>query len=394
MKLVDVSEFYAERGGGVRTHTDAKLAAGAALGHEVVIVAPGPADREERRLGGRVVWIGSRPMPLDPRYYMLLRERAVHAVLDREQPDVVEGSSPWTGGVFCARWRGSALKSFVFHQDPVAVYPQTLLGGLLGSERVDRLCSPFFHYLRALSRRYHLTLTSGAWLAERLRRHGLQAPEAVPFGVDKQHFSPRRRSEPLRRTLLAACGLPESARLLIAVGRHHPEKRLGTLIRALANLQSDPPVGLVIYGDGPLRPLLERRAARVPNVRILGSVERGALAQALASADALVHGSSAETFGLAVAEAICSGLPVVVPDAGGAGELARREYAELYAAGDARACAAAIARLLARDQAALCAAASAAAEQLVWPADAHFEALFALYGAKLISAPRTAQPAR
>src|SRR5688572_12581663 len=118
MKLVDVNEFYAERGGGVRTYVDAKLAAGAALGHEVVVVAPGPEDREERRAGGRIVWIKSRPMPIDPRYYLLLRERAVHEVLDREQPDVVEGSSPWTGGVICARWRGSALRSFVFHQDP------------------------------------------------------------------------------------------------------------------------------------------------------------------------------------------------------------------------------------------------------------------------------------
>jgi alpha-1,6-mannosyltransferase len=391
MKLVDVSEFYAERGGGVRAHTNAKLAAGAALGHEVVVIAPGPADREERRLGGRVVWIGSPPMPLDPRYYLLLRERAVHAVLDREQPDVVEGSSPWTGGIFCARWRGRALKSFVFHQDPVAVYPQTLLGGVLGSERVDRLCAPFFHYLRALSHAYDLTLTSGAWLSDRLRRHGLRAPSAVPFGIDKQHFSAQRRSATLRATLLAECGLPESAALLIAVGRHHPEKRLSTLISAVELLQRTRPVGLVLYGDGPLRALLQRRAARVPGVRILGSVARGVLAQALASADALVHGSSAETFGLAVAEAICSGLPVVVPDAGGAAELARPAYAECYPAGDAQVCAAAIARLLARDPAALRAAAIAAGEQLVWSEEAHFAALFALYAQRL--PPRTSAAA-
>jgi alpha-1,6-mannosyltransferase len=281
----------------------------------------------------------------------------------------------------------------VFHQDPIAVYPQTLLGGVLGSERIDRLCSPLLRYLRALSQRYHLTLTSGEWLAQRLRSHGLQAPEAVPFGVDKQLFSPQRRSEALRRTLLSMCGLHESAPLLIAVGRHHPEKRIATLISAVEHLRCCRPVGLVVYGDGPLRARLERRAARVPGVRILGSVERATLAHALASADALVHGSAAETFGMAVAEAICSGLPIVVPDAGGAAELARREYAELYAAGDARGCASAIARLLARDQGALRAAAAAAGEQLVWPAEQHFAALFAFYAARL-TALRTAPPAR
>ena len=46
--------------------------------------------------------------------------------------------------------------------------------------------------------------------------------------------------------------------------------------------------------------------------------DRALLARYYASADVLVHGSAAETYGLVVAEAICSGLPVVVPDRGGA----------------------------------------------------------------------------
>jgi len=123
MKIIDVAEFYAERGGGVRTYIHHKLAAAKAAGHEMVIVAPGPKDGCEERLGGRIEWIASRPMPLDARYYLLLDNKAVHAVLNREKPDVVEGSSPWAGGWMVARWPGWALKSFIFHQDPVAVYP-------------------------------------------------------------------------------------------------------------------------------------------------------------------------------------------------------------------------------------------------------------------------------
>src|SRR5262245_8268794 len=46
VKIVDVNEFYAEQGGGVRRYVDAKLAAGARLGHEVVVIAPGPRDGE------------------------------------------------------------------------------------------------------------------------------------------------------------------------------------------------------------------------------------------------------------------------------------------------------------------------------------------------------------
>ena len=43
MKVVDVAEFYADKGGGVRTYIHQKLEAGARLGHEVVVIAPGPA---------------------------------------------------------------------------------------------------------------------------------------------------------------------------------------------------------------------------------------------------------------------------------------------------------------------------------------------------------------
>ena len=42
MKIVDVAEFYAELGSGVRTYINQKLEAGARAGHEVVVIAPGP----------------------------------------------------------------------------------------------------------------------------------------------------------------------------------------------------------------------------------------------------------------------------------------------------------------------------------------------------------------
>jgi alpha-1,6-mannosyltransferase len=388
VKLVDVNEFYAEQGGGVRTYVNQKLQAGAALGHEVVVIAPGPEDREEARLGGRILWVRSRPMPVDPRYFLLLREKAVHALLQRERPDVVEGSSAWTGGWMVARWRGEAreraLGSFFFHQDPVAVYPQTFLGGRLGEERVDRLFGWYWGYLRALSARFDVTVTSGHWLAERLRGFGLHNPVAAPFGIDRADFSPRRASQQVRRQLLSRCGLGPEAALLVCVSRHHPEKRLPTLIDAVGRLSArGRQVGLVIFGDGPQRAGIERRAAAVPGVHLAGYTrDRQALADAYASADALLHGSAAETYGIAVAEALCSGLPVVVPDAGGAKDLADPAYAELYPPGDAQACAEAVERMLARDRQATGRAAAEAADARVATIDQHFEGLFARYAAE------------
>jgi alpha-1,6-mannosyltransferase len=53
MKLVDVSAFYAPKGGGVRTYVDRKLKAGAALGHDVIIApARGTMSRNAARVAG------------------------------------------------------------------------------------------------------------------------------------------------------------------------------------------------------------------------------------------------------------------------------------------------------------------------------------------------------
>jgi alpha-1,6-mannosyltransferase len=57
MRVVDVNEFYSPTGGGVRTYLDRKMAIMADQGHELIVIAPGPADRvEERPGGGRVIY--------------------------------------------------------------------------------------------------------------------------------------------------------------------------------------------------------------------------------------------------------------------------------------------------------------------------------------------------
>jgi alpha-1,6-mannosyltransferase len=106
--------------------------------------------------------------------------------------------------------------------------------------------------------------------------------------------------------------------------------------------------------------------------------DRATLARMVASADALLHCSTAETFGFVVAEALCCGTPVIVPDAGGAGDLAAAEYAETYAPGDTTSAAKAILDVLARDRAVLSCAALEAGRR-VGDIESHFEKLFALY---------------
>ncbi|HET8934738.1 MAG TPA: glycosyltransferase, partial [Polyangiales bacterium] len=268
MKIIDVAEFYAPRGGGVRTYIDLKLQAAAEYGHELVVIAPGAEDREERRESGRIIWVASPQLPLDPRYRLLVREKAVHALLDREAPDVIEASSPWTGAWIAARYRAGSgrplRKSLVYHHDPVAVYPQTWLGARFGAERVDSWCGGYWRYLQRLSGHFDLTVVSGAWLARRLAQHGVKNSKAVAFGVDKALFQSAQPDPALRRELLRRAGAQADATLFIAVSRLHPEKRLGTLLAAIKELAKTRPVALVVYGDGPFAEHYRRRARGLP----------------------------------------------------------------------------------------------------------------------------------
>ena len=379
MKIIDVAEFYTDQGGGVKTYINQKLRAGARLGVEVVVVAPGPEDKEERRHGGRVLWVKSRPMPFDPRYFALLNERKVHALLDQEKPDVVEGSSVWTGGLFVKRWRGRARKALIFHQDPVAVYGETFLDRHLSRKNINQIASPFWAYIRSVAQGYDLTVTSGQWLADKLDSFGVRNPRAVPFGIDKARFTPEHRSAERRAKMLALCGAPSNARLLLTVSRFHPEKRLDVLLEAFDIVRKEQPLALVVYGQGPTEKRVRERAAAIPGVHIAGyTSEPNELAEAYASADALLHGSSAETYGLVVAEALCSGTPLIVPSIGGAADLADDAWSTSYAPGDVHGCVQAIRTLLARDEGVLRAAAVRGGESIA-TMDQHFENLFGLY---------------
>jgi len=379
VKIVDIAESYSDHGGGVRTYVRHKLRMASRLGHEIVIVAPGTEDREQSVDGGRVVWVKSPRVPFDPRYGLFARPRAVHDVLDREAPDIIEGSSALAGGWFAASWTGTAKRVFVFHTDLVAVWPQTFFGARLGFDRVDRWSWPLWGAVRSLASKFDATVVSGDWLSQRLSAHGVHNTRVVPFGVEKSLFSPKRRSPALRSRLLAQCGAPPGADLLVAVGRLDPEKRIGLLLDAFGRASKTRPLGLLLVGRGALEKRVIRRARALQGVHALGHVSgRDTLAEIMASADGLLHGSAAETYGLVVAEALCAGLPVIVPDRGGAGALAHPGCSERYQAGSAYHGAQAMGRMLDRDRAELRRSTAAAAREIPDLED-HFRQLFDLY---------------
>ncbi|WP_137862104.1 MULTISPECIES: glycosyltransferase [unclassified Sphingomonas] len=388
MRIVDVSAFYAPRGGGVRAYVDRKLAAAAGLGHEIIVLVPGKTDAVIRRGPGAVLeTVASPPFPLDRRYRYFDDEKALHRALDRWRPDFVEASSPWGSASMVARWDGAAPRALVMHADPLSAYAYRWFGQVASIETIDRGFDFFWRHLRRLGEAYDMVVSASGEFAARLSGGGMPGVVTIPMGVEPGIFTPRHRDPRYRAALLAECGLDPSATLLLGIGRHAPEKRWGMVIDAVLSAATQHPIALLLVGEGRLQGRLIARAGGSPHIRIPGPLaDRGALARLMASGDALVHGCEAETFCMVAAEARASGLPVIVPDRGGAADHADRAPSLRYRAGDAHALRDAILAFVASHSA----AAPRALDEAPRTMDMHFAELFQAYGVLRSAASRAA----
>jgi alpha-1,6-mannosyltransferase len=363
MRIIDVNEFYSPTGGGVRTYLERKMGIMAELGHELIVIAPGREDKvEERPGGGKIIYVKAPRLPFDHNYGLFWNAEAVTRQLDALKPDLVEASSPWRPAWIVGQWQSDAVRVFFMHNDNVAAYALRWFERLASHERIERACAWYSRYMSRFLDHYDAVVTNGPALEKRLRARGVRIDAAMPLGIERGHFSPVLRDEGLRAAMLAQCDLPPDGKLLLGLGRHHPEKRWDVVIDAAERAGAAMPVGLMLLGTGVQSRQLEKRIAGSPHIRMFRPVyDRERLARIMASCDALIHGSEAEPFGLVASEAMAAGLPLIVPDTGGCAEVADPMSAELYTARDAEAGAEAIQRLFARDPAMLRRAAITAA---------------------------------
>ncbi|MGB9622956.1 MAG: glycosyltransferase family 4 protein [Candidatus Bathyarchaeia archaeon] len=126
---------------------------------------------------------------------------------------------------------------------------------------------------------------------------------------------------------------PPRRHVILWVSRLANFKEPFVLLEAIRLIKDKADFIVLLRGDGPLKSrILEylRVNGLSGRVHLINRVPFKSLPRLYRSSSFLVHTCSREPFGLAVLEAMASGLPVVVPDSGGAAEVAGNAALRYY----------------------------------------------------------------
>ncbi len=260
------------------------------LGHR------GTIGDELETLGIRVIYLNAHQ-----KFYNLFTTWKLLQVLRQERPHIVQ-SSQFDANVHArlAAW---------WLRVPVVIIEEH---GLYRWKR-------WYHRWidRALLRGTDAAIAVSKSVEEWLVRQGIAAGKIVvlPNCVDVERFSAERSKPEARRQL----GYGADEMIIGTVGTLRWEKGHRYLLEAMRIVADrHPSARLVVVGDGPLRRELEQRVAEL---RLDGRVDflgqRRDHEELLVSFDLFVLASVNESFGIALAEAMCAGLPCVATSVGG-----------------------------------------------------------------------------
>lgn len=307
MRIALLTETFLPATDGVVTRLRYTIKELRRMGDELLIVAPAYGEGPGFYEGFPIYRVPSVPFPPYPQIKLAPALPGVGHALMGFRPDLIHAVNPfilgWGAPSFARRLEVPLVASY--HTN-VAEYTRFYKLGFL--HRATRW------HTKRLHNRADINLCTSSATREYLLSEGVGRVRLWPQGVDTERFNPDKASKWWRVRL--SDGHP-SERLLIYVGRLAPEKGIGRLKSIFGRI---PGVRLAIVGDGPARRELEGEFAGTPTT-FLGLLLGEELAAAYASADAFLFPSTTETLGMAMIEALASGLPVIAANSGASREV-------------------------------------------------------------------------
>ena len=324
--VLDITEFFGETTGGVRTYLLQK-ARYVQRRPELrqAIVVPGARDEILEASGVRCYRLHGPSVPTQKPYRFMLATRSTSRIVAHERPDLIEVGSTWFAPwlVHLATRRVDVPVGLVL---PQQLSPRHRALARDAPGRVRRAAAEFaWGYVRRLGRMVRATLAPSDFVAARARAGGVERVVRVGLGVDLERFHPARRAcaaETRRRH-----GLPEGP-LAIYVGRLAAREggRPAAHRVARGGAPHRRPAGAGRRRPGPAAAAAARRE-RPDATGFRSSRTATRLADLLAAVDLAVAPCSIETFGLSALEALASGTPLLSADRGGVAETVGRSGA-------------------------------------------------------------------
>lgn len=321
-------------------------------GHRVVLFAPPPRSETDFHFPPNVRWEPVRVPRLPLTSAVAFAARIPSAVRRFEKKygrfDVLHSSTYSTALLPRFMTKGVRVTT-IYH---------------LGTSAANSMSLGFVHRVRhpsaeygpavileglALRRANHLIAISEFTRSDILKKYS--NIEASRISVIYLGATSRRAIAPSGETerLYDLWGIRRDEKVLICVGRLEERKGIRFLLAAFGILSHDVHVKLVFVGAGDPRAYHEyARSLNIEDrVVFAGRVDEPTLNAAYGLATALVHPSVMEGFGLAIADAVASGIPVVATRVGAVPEIVRDGIdGRLVRYGDASALADAIAEIL------------------------------------------------
>lgn len=290
-------------GGG--RHDIEMLSALARAGHEVLVLIP-RSQRSRARMpeGCEVKWTRGR-WGRHPFTASIALFPAILKASRAFRPDVIRVHSPYTVGL------ATLAVSRIFRVPAVASFHHSF-ERFPGARWTERRLFPRFARVTTVSEFSRRQIEGIA--------PGIETRTSVVYNGVAGMFRPGSGGAVEWR---AAQGL--EVPLFVAVGALVPRKNYAWLVDVMASwAREGRPGTLVICGEGPERTDIEhriRRSGLEGRVHLWGIVDDAALVSLLQAADALLHPSLMEGFGLAPVEALACGTPAVVSDRGSLPEI-------------------------------------------------------------------------